>query len=282
LSGIDVNIAGLLGALANSDFVSKSNVHKTPSPVLKSDNEIIGSALCRALEAAGFVDSTHNLTGWGRALQQGIAKAPQFAESLVVATALIKAGVLTADPYTPSYGSSSAEPDAKWSRLISRVALHISLHHKPVGYVGPLSRALLCYQSFAAAQTTTYRWLVESTLVSLLANGDADRLSRETDKAWQTLVPRIPFADSPSAATGIAMQSYLEEVVSCGSSSTALETLKSMFSAASDLSQDLSAAFSLWDAVVVVAKEANASNLISKELYDQFASADAWAKPKRL
>lgn len=59
--------------------------------------------------------------------------------------------------------------------LISRVACLGKLHHKPIGYSGPLSRQLFSYRGLISAVRTTFREQVEVILANLLLNGDVSR-----------------------------------------------------------------------------------------------------------
>ena len=59
--------------------------------------------------------------------------------------------------------------------ILSRVACLAKLHHKPVGYNGPLDRHLLAFESIIDAVRSSLRDLLEVILTSLLLNGEADR-----------------------------------------------------------------------------------------------------------
>jgi hypothetical protein len=252
---------------------------------LISDDEIFAKTMCVTLQAADFVSDKHTLTAWGKALAKGLRKSEDLAEPLMVALTLVKDGYLTDNQFDPAYSGGplrGTPEERKHTLLISRVATHIPLRHKPIGYTGPLSRNLLSYQSFISSQTQTYRWLVESVIVSLFINDNADRLSRENDEQWTSLVKRLPFADIPNIGTGIATKSYLEEVISGGDDiENAKSSFEAMFKQAVDVTADVARGFRLWDALMAAVDEAKSSGIVNEATHEGFASANLWLQSRR-
>lgn len=231
--------------------------------VLKNDKDIMANVNFRVLQLLGFTDSAGTLTEFGTALVSGVDKAPEVANEILIALLLIRASVFkSSDNHTT---------------LISRLGTLISLKHNSIGFTGPLSRNLLSFHSIVTAEIQTCRWLMETTLVSLLCNEEADRVSR-TDSDWVQLALKIPFGEIPNAATGIAIKSYLDEVVhNSGNVSSAKETVRGMFKHAADVTGDIDTGFKLWDAVIVAVRALGSST----PAYQQFLDADAWLKSKR-
>jgi hypothetical protein len=71
------------------------------------------------------------------------------------------------------------DEDKAFNLLISRVACIGKLHHKDIGYSGPLSRQLLSFRSLISVVRSTLRDLIEVVLVGLLLSGEADRDLRD-------------------------------------------------------------------------------------------------------
>lgn len=65
------------------------------------------------------------------------------------------------------------------TNLVSRIACFGRLKHKAVGYSGPLDRQLLSYSYMITAVRSSLRDLVETILVSMFLNHDAERDRKE-------------------------------------------------------------------------------------------------------
>lgn len=282
-------ILKLLSLLDNADFVRATLAKPDgikPEFIFTSDDQLISNVLFRFFQTADFISASHALTPWGFILKQAIKENPTLTEELIISLSLLKAGYLTSEPFEPAYSGGPLRGTAEERRhmlLISRLATHISLHHNPIGFTGPLSRSLLSFQSLMADQIRAYRVLVEAILVSSLANGEIDRLSKD-DGDWSALVKALPFTSIPSAATGIAMKSYLEELV-LNETSTKLnpstrtqaqESLKTIFKQAVDVPKDIDTAFKLWDAVFHATKSASEKGLVGASIAHDFESANTW------
>jgi vancomycin permeability regulator SanA len=67
---------------------------------LSSDSEVLYNSIWRFLALRGYVDSSHNLTQWGKVLAAvitGLKGNPEYEEAAVLAVELIRMGLLTAD-----------------------------------------------------------------------------------------------------------------------------------------------------------------------------------------
>jgi temperature dependent protein affecting M2 dsRNA replication len=141
------------------------------------------------LSLRGFVAADHTLTPWGRVLFTMLSALPalpperrstliELEEAVVVATELLRLGLLNAKDMFPMYGGAPYNKDEVVNRntlLIARVACLGSLAHQEIGYSGPLSRHLLGYHSMTTAVRESLRDMAEVCLVSLLFNGDVVR-----------------------------------------------------------------------------------------------------------
>lgn len=281
----------------------ESTIHKkpegsAPTTVWKPHNpkEIAVNAVLRALQIAGLFTQDHHLTPWGKVIVKTLISTPdkfaddaRFQEALTLALLLVKDGALNATalspaiPGGPEKGSSEVQAHVL---LLSRVATFISLNHKPSGFAGPLSHNILAFQSIVWKEIFSYRGLIESNLISLLANGDADRLAVK-DEDWSHISSALPFLRVPNAATGVAAKSYFDKINSSNPTSAeipgvikaAKSELTTMFKQAVDVLDDLSTAFALWDLVHAGVVEAETQGLISSTVASQFKSTGDWVKP---
>ena len=65
------------------------------------------------------------------------------------------------------------------TNLVSRTACFGRLKHRAVGYSGPLDRQLLSYSYMISAVRSSLRDLVETILISMFLNHDAERDRKE-------------------------------------------------------------------------------------------------------
>lgn len=287
---------------ATSTGVTSNGAPVSPATTLTTRREIITNSILRAMHVFGIFTSDHQLTPWGKVIAKTLKTIPKsaaedsyFAEALVLALLLIKEGFLNSTKLDPpsSGGPENGNIEVQGHvLLLSRIATFFSLRHRPTGFAGPLSHTVLTFQCIVAKQIEASRALVESTLVSLLANGEADRLALDEDQ-WKLIPADLPFTHVPNAAAGVAMKLYLDKINSTptgpasspqGSTAAAAMTtakaeLGTMFKQAVDVAGDLSTAFALWNCVVVGVKDANAQGLISASVAAPFQTADTWVKP---
>ncbi|KAA8909711.1 hypothetical protein TRICI_004360 [Trichomonascus ciferrii] len=231
---------------------------------LEGDALVAGNAGFRAMQVLGLCDGSGASTGVGKALVAGgTGLSSDLADALVIAVLLVQASAFTSA--------------ASHTSLVARVGTLVGLRHNAIGFTGPLSRDLLAFHAFVTAEVQTCRWLVEAALVSLLCNEEADRTSRSDDE-WTQLGLQLPFGSVPNAATGIAIKSYLDEVVhNNGDVNGAKNTVRGMFKHAVDVVGDVDRGFKLWDALVTAVRTLGPST----PAYQQFLDADAWLKNKR-
>ncbi|KAI4615582.1 uncharacterized protein J4E87_009041 [Alternaria ethzedia] len=258
---------GTLGAailsLQNSDFVTKSVTKKDPKNPLSSTSEILYNSIWRFLALREYIDpKSHNLTQWGKVLVSiiaGLKGKPEHEEAAVIAVELIRLGLLNSDidmfsmyNGAPMRGSTN---DKEYNMLVSRVAGLGTLHHRPIGFTGPLSQHLLGYNS-----------IINKVLIAM----------------------KLPFLLPNNCALSIAAKSYLDELLTGDADPTSPTTKSRVIQTASEryfpqslnLAGDLKSAFSLWDAICAGVKSSNNSTVpdATKQVW---AEADKWLAERR-
>lgn len=278
----DLNtITAVIELIATDDnLIAASKARSETKIIFESDDEIMFNTFARTLQAAGFINSDHALTSWGKVVAAALSNSEDpFDEEIFVAISLLKAGVLNSKPFEPAYSGAplrGTPEDRRHTLLVSRIASILKLRHKSVGFSGPLSRSLLSFQSFVASQVKSYRWLAESVLVSLLSNGDADRLSR-TDKDWYRLAYQLPFSEIPACSNGIAVKTYLDEVLAHdGDCDAAKTSITNMLQMASSPLDDISRSFSFFDSIVAGVQQASDLELLPRSIVEEFTSTQNW------
>lgn len=104
----DGTLLPALKALQDSAFVAKSS-SKSPSPVLRTTNEIIYNVLWRFLQLRGFVNEKHELTGWGVALEAAVTaldSADKMEEYVFVAIEMLRMGLVNGKDLTNISGGA--------------------------------------------------------------------------------------------------------------------------------------------------------------------------------
>lgn len=166
-----------------------------------------------------------------------------------------------------------SEEDKAFNLLVSRVACIAKLHHKPIGYSGPLSRQLLCYRSLIAEVRSASRNLIEVVLAGLLLSGDAERdrndwaklgikyvlhgLGERAISIYANPYTRLPFIDDNDCGLGIAVRTYLDDLpLQANPTSPEARTEvkskgKEWFQHSESFTSNLDVAFKLWDAVSI-------------------------------
>lgn len=286
---------GTLGAailsLQNTDFVTKSIAKKDPKSPLSSTSEILYNSIWRFLALREYVDTkTHNLTPWGKVLVsviEGLKGKKEHEEAAVIAVELVRMGLLTSDidmfsAYNgaPMRGSTK---DKNSNMLVSRVAGLGILHHRPIGFTGPLSQHLLGYNSIINVVRQALRDLVEVAATQMFCTGCCNRHAE-----IPVIAMKLPFLLPNNCALSIAVKSYLDELLSNDADPTAPETKARVVETASsryfpqslNLPDDLKSAFSLWDAIYAGVKSSNNSTIpeATKQLW---AETDSWLSERR-
>ncbi|KAJ5488996.1 hypothetical protein N7539_003886 [Penicillium diatomitis] len=245
-----------LQSLTNPEFVARTFASKD-TPILSTQEDILSNVVWRFLQLRGYVDDKHNLTAWGKCLQQalaGVELEDNLEEAIFIAIEMLRMGLLNTKNWFSHVSGGpmrGSEEDKTFNMLVSRVACIAKLQHKPIGYSGPLSRQLLCYRSLICEVRTALRNLIESVLVSLLLSGDADR----DRKDWVELGVKLPFIDDNDCGLGIAVRTYLDDLPlqANPTSPEARQEVKSKgkewFQHSESFTGNLDLAFRLWDAV---------------------------------
>ncbi|CAG8009254.1 unnamed protein product [Penicillium nalgiovense] len=243
-------------SLSDSDFTSKSFANRE-TPAVSSQEDILSNVMWRFLQLRGYVDDKHKLTPWGQCLVQalsGIEPADNLEESIFVAIEMIRLGLLNTKNWFSHVSGGpmrGSEDDKTFNMLVSRVACVAKLHHKSIGYSGPLSRQLLCYRSLISQVRSALRNLVEVVLAGLLLSGDAVRDRND----WTEMAIKLPFIDDNDCGLGIAVRTYLDDLplqanpTSPEARADVKAKGKEWFQHSESFIGNLDLAFKLWDAV---------------------------------
>ncbi|KAF1815441.1 hypothetical protein P152DRAFT_185644 [Eremomyces bilateralis CBS 781.70] len=184
-----------------------------------------------------------------------LASHPGLEEAAVVAIELARLGLLDAENMFPTYSGApfrGSDTDRRNTLLISRVACLGKLEHNTIGFTGPLSKHLLGYQSMINTVRGSLRDLMEVTITQFFLSGGAERdRSDFTDLGLE-----LPFLLSNDCGLGIAVKSYLDELVGASDRSSAevKESVKERgatewFPHSVEFAKNIDKAFVLWDAV---------------------------------
>ncbi|KAK9462683.1 temperature dependent protein affecting M2 dsRNA replication-domain-containing protein [Lipomyces oligophaga] len=258
--------------------------------LLQTDTEVIANTFWRFLQVRSFVTGNHQLSPWGRAVVTAFKASrleDDFAEPLLTAVELIRFNVLNGKPLSTPYTGRPVrgkEEEKMYAMLISQVASLVPINHKPIGFSGPLNRTLLAFNSFGAKYIKEARSMIEVVLLSLLANGDANRLG---SIHWQKLENSLPFSHSNSSALGIAMETYFANLLeksdpTDGPERTELKkSIKNYLIHTIDAEADIERGFRFWDVVVEAVKSAAKDGLIAEEDAKTFTNADSWVQERR-
>lgn len=158
----------------------------------------------RFLQLRGYVDDKHNLTTWGKSLEQALSAvdpADNLEEAIFIAFEMLRLDLLNTKPWFSQVSGGpmrGSEEDKTFNMLVSRVACVGKLQHKSIGYSGPLSRQLLCYRSLISEVRSALRNLVEVVLTGMLLGGDADRDRNDWNEMAIKYVPQTPSGVSYS------------------------------------------------------------------------------------
>ncbi|KAK1829641.1 protein MKT1 [Podospora conica] len=209
-------------ALQNPEFAASTMAGDgTKMKGIKPAGLIQSVCLWRFLHLRGYVDDSHTLTHWGKALAATLsaleptvkkhAEVPNLYEHALVAIELIRHDLLHAGnkhDELRGYPMNGTEEDRASLLLISRCATLLKLRHKANGYTGPLSKNLLCFRSLASEVRSADRDLIEALVASMFLYAQADR--KRTD-GWE-LSHQLPFLSDPDVALGIAVKTYFDEI----------------------------------------------------------------------
>ncbi|KAI9713517.1 MAG: hypothetical protein M1820_000899 [Bogoriella megaspora] len=284
------SLAGILGtavaSLEDSTFAKQTVSPKDQSKLLQTQDEILYNTMWRFLHLRGYINNDHQLTPWGKVLQTGLAQVGldvEHQEAILVAVELLRLEMLPGDYMFKGYSHApirGTDSDRKFNTLVSRIACLGRLRHKPIGFTGPLSRHLLGYHSMTTTMRQALRDLEEMCLLTLFLNGDAER-DRED---FPQLAFGLPFLTDNDCGLGIAVKSYLDELVSKDdptNPATKEEVRekgpKEWFPYGEDFDGDLARAFKLWDAVYAAVM--SSGDLVKDKSHWQ--KTDEWLAQRR-
>lgn len=177
-------------ALQKPDFAKATigkagNKHKVDAPA-----HIVSTVIWRYLHLRDYVDDSHELTGWGKALATAMVTLDPIVkqhpgvsglhEALLLAFELIRLDQLNAKPRQDESEKSDVDPSLL---LVSRSAVLLKLRHDAIGYTGPLRKDMLAYFSQASAVREADRDLVEAVLVHMFLNNQTKR-ERKPSEYW--------------------------------------------------------------------------------------------------
>jgi Temperature dependent protein affecting M2 dsRNA replication len=183
-------------SLEDDDFAA-ATISKTPDVQnIKSRSEVLSNTMWRFLHLRGYINDNHKLTIWGKALaatfkslDRTYISTHNLEESAFLAFELLKYDQLNTHNRheewigAPQRGSDS---DKTHCLLIARCACFLKVHHRSIGYTGPLSKNLLAYNSIISAVRESDRDLIEAVLASMFLWASADRRMARDENATLT------------------------------------------------------------------------------------------------
>lgn len=185
------SLAFEVSALQKPDF-AKATVGKPRSKPkgINAPAHIVSTVIWRFLHLRDYVDDSHELTGWGKALATAmtelgptVRKHPEnfkLYEALLLAFELIRLDQLNARPRKDELEKGDIDPSLL---LVSRCAVLLKLRHDAIGYTGPLRKDMLSYFSQVSAVREADRDLVEAIVVHLFLDNQTQR-ERPPTEYW--------------------------------------------------------------------------------------------------
>lgn len=171
-----------------------STISKSPDVQnIKTKSEVLSNTMWRFLHLRGYINDNHKLTVWGKALavtmrslDSSHISTHKLEEAAFLAFELLKYDQLNTHNRheewigAPQRGSDS---DRTHCLLIARCACLLKVHHRSIGYTGPLSKNLLAYHSIISAVRESDRSLIEAVVASMFLWAHADRRMVRDEKA---------------------------------------------------------------------------------------------------
>lgn len=177
-------------SLQKSEFAKDTVAKNGAKSKADSSSHLISSVIWRFLHLRDYVNDSHELTTWGKALATAITeleqtvkknpKVPGLYEALLLAFELIRLDQLTAKPRQDELEKGEVESPLL---LISRCAVLLKLRHEAIGYTGPLRKDMLAYLSQVSAVREADRDLVDAIVAHLFLNNKSKR-DREPSEYW--------------------------------------------------------------------------------------------------
>lgn len=170
---------------------AKDTIAKPGSKVkTDSSHHLISSVIWRFLHLRDYVNDSHELTSWGKALaaamtelEPTVKKNPKVSglhEALLLAFELVRLDQLNTKPRPDELANGDVEPSLL---LVSRCAVLLKLRHEPIGYTGPLRKDMLAYLTQVSAVREADRDLVEAIVAHLFLNNKTNR-NRTSAECW--------------------------------------------------------------------------------------------------
>lgn len=177
---------------------------------------IVSTVIWRYLHLRDYVNDSHELTGWGKALatamtalEPTVKQHPEVSglhEALLLAFELIRLDQLNAKPRQDESDKGDVDPSLL---LVSRSAVLLKLRHDAIGYTGPLRKDMLAYFSQVSAVREADRDLVEAIVVHMFLSNQTKR-ERLPSEYWD-ISTALPFVNrNYNAAMGVAIRTFLE------------------------------------------------------------------------
>lgn len=194
-----------LFAFAVSSLDSKDAARKTisskPPAALVSDTTILAHAVYRFLQFRNYIDESHELTSWGKALAKTLTtlkpiikkhgNTHHIEEAALLAYELLQFGCLhSRNPLQHLIGGPLRGPDEQKAScmLVSRTACLLKVRHKEVGYTGPLSQNFLSFYSIIKEVRQADRDLLEANITSMFIEGQAKK--NRDDASYRKIAKR--------------------------------------------------------------------------------------------
>lgn len=169
-------------ALQKPHFVKASLGKPSGKPKATASHHLVSSVIWRFLHLRDYVNDSHELTSWGKALATALTKiettasrnpkVPGLYEATLLAFELIRHDQLNAIPRKDEV--DIGETDAN-ILLASRCAVLLKLRHEAIGYTGPLRKDSLAYLSQVSVVRDADRNLVEAILAHMFLNNKTER-----------------------------------------------------------------------------------------------------------
>lgn len=169
-------------ALRKPDFVKDTIGNSASKPRTDSSHHLVSSVIWRFLHLRDYVNDSHELTSWGKALATAMTeiertvkknpKVPGLYEALLLAFELIRLDQLNAKPRKDEVASDETETKIL---LVSRCAVLLKLRHESIGYTGPLRRDMLAYLSQVSVVREADRDLVDAIVAHMFLNNKTKR-----------------------------------------------------------------------------------------------------------
>lgn len=209
---------------------------ETYSQEIVNTDDVIYTALLRAFNIHGILDTSFDLTKIGRTLCRFVEKTEKkvdqkYMELLILLLLLLKTNsgkkLFSADAlseyqdrfkdktHTTEFGNKERISIALMSRIVSLRKFDI----QAINYQGPLSRGILSFRSHVEFIHTSFLNSIEVCLIDLVARLSAFKLDKLDRSQWYEIIQKMPFYGSlNNTLLGVMTEIYLEKCVKMWSS----------------------------------------------------------------